>query len=378
MYELLAGTPPFDGESMAEVIALILQNQPRPLGEWRPDLPHGFAEVVAKCMRSKPADRYHDLAELAAALAPFGTKADHARAESIARVLGHEGARVQASAPPEAVITRGSQAPSPMAQTLAQSPDPSSAGPPASSARPQPHLDETSVATQGMAASIVASTPSTAAPAQHSSTPLFAGLVLGIPAIGGGGYAPLPGSARCRRRSRPLPRFPLPRPRPARPPRASRWTSNEALPRRPTAARACPHAGVDHGSCAGAPAGAAAGGCACRARHAVARREPRGRGEGKLRLGQAPLRRSRLRGSAREIRGGVRCVEGSAPPLERGGEREEPPALREGAEARSLLRGQRWGAADRTGSHRGRRAHQGDGAADREARGAGSRSPAPT
>ena len=189
MYELLAGTPPFDGESMAEVIALILQNEPRPLGAWRPDLPAGFVDVVAKCMRSKPADRFQDLAELAAALAPFGTKADHASAESIARVLGHEGARVTGSAPPEAVIVRGSHVPSPMAQTLAQSAGDSSAGPPASSARPQPHLDETAAATPGVAASIVASTPSTAAPAQRSPLPLFAGLALGVLVVGGGGYA---------------------------------------------------------------------------------------------------------------------------------------------------------------------------------------------
>ena len=183
MYELLAGTPPFNGETIAEVIALILHNEPRPLVAWRPDLPPGFAEVVAKCMRSKPGDRYQDLAELAAALVPFGTKADHASAESIARVLGVEGRPVTGSAPPEAIITRGSHVPSPMAQTLPLGEAEAEA------AGLEPRAERIS-ATHGIAASI-ATHPSARPAAPRSATPLVAALALGAVVLAGGGYAVL-------------------------------------------------------------------------------------------------------------------------------------------------------------------------------------------
>lgn len=95
MYELLAGGPPFTGDSMPAVVAAILTNEPKPLESIRDNLPPGLSDVIAKCMQTKPDARYANIAELAAAVAPFAAprgggspEAQTARVEKIARVLG--------------------------------------------------------------------------------------------------------------------------------------------------------------------------------------------------------------------------------------------------------------------------------------------------
>ncbi len=87
MYELLASAPPFYGESMPEVVAAILQNQPRPIASIRTDVPDALCAVIGQCIQTKPDDRLQNVAAVAAALAPFGFPADQERAERIARVL---------------------------------------------------------------------------------------------------------------------------------------------------------------------------------------------------------------------------------------------------------------------------------------------------
>jgi serine/threonine-protein kinase len=88
LYELLTGVPPFRGETVAEIIAAILMNQPEPIRSLRPDVPQGLVAVVSKCMQAKAEHRYPNVAALAAALAPFGAAADRASVELISRILG--------------------------------------------------------------------------------------------------------------------------------------------------------------------------------------------------------------------------------------------------------------------------------------------------
>ena len=88
LYELLAGRPPFPGETVAEIIAGILTNQPESLRKYRNDIPSGLKTVVDTCMQSKAADRYQSVAQLAVALGPFAAPSDRGSIEVTARVLG--------------------------------------------------------------------------------------------------------------------------------------------------------------------------------------------------------------------------------------------------------------------------------------------------
>jgi eukaryotic-like serine/threonine-protein kinase len=78
LHELLSGDPPFQGETVGAIMAAILAKAPPPLRERRAEVPAGLEKVVRKCLEREPADRYADVAELARALAPFGSEwAEH-------------------------------------------------------------------------------------------------------------------------------------------------------------------------------------------------------------------------------------------------------------------------------------------------------------
>lgn len=68
LYSLLAGHPPFQGESSIDVILKVLDEAPRPLRELRPEVPQALAAICLKCLEKDPANRYATGAELATAL----------------------------------------------------------------------------------------------------------------------------------------------------------------------------------------------------------------------------------------------------------------------------------------------------------------------
>ncbi|HET9221723.1 MAG TPA: serine/threonine-protein kinase, partial [Roseiflexaceae bacterium] len=67
LYELLAGKPPFEGDTMSVVIDHI-QTAPPPLGQVRPDLPADVEAVVQQALAKDPAARFNSAAVLARAL----------------------------------------------------------------------------------------------------------------------------------------------------------------------------------------------------------------------------------------------------------------------------------------------------------------------
>ena len=71
LYEMLAGSEAFQAETVTEVCAAVLEREPRPLAELRPELPQALIDVVSRCMAKDAAQRFADVAELAAALLPF-------------------------------------------------------------------------------------------------------------------------------------------------------------------------------------------------------------------------------------------------------------------------------------------------------------------
>jgi eukaryotic-like serine/threonine-protein kinase len=88
LYELLAAHAPFDGESLPQVIARVMQEAPPPLANVAPDLPPGLSDVVSRCLEKDPANRYQNLAELAIALTPYSTLGSYPSVERILRLMG--------------------------------------------------------------------------------------------------------------------------------------------------------------------------------------------------------------------------------------------------------------------------------------------------
>ena len=88
VHELVAGQPPFDADTMTALCAAILQDPPRSMRVTRPDAPPELEAVVRAALEKDRDRRYANVAQFAAALAPFGSASSLASAQRIARVLG--------------------------------------------------------------------------------------------------------------------------------------------------------------------------------------------------------------------------------------------------------------------------------------------------
>jgi serine/threonine-protein kinase len=113
LYELVSGKTPFEGESITE-LALKVAMDPTPILPG--NFPPAFQQVISRCLEKDPIRRYHDVAELAQALAPFAGPRGHEAATGVTRVLrGHNavpptmhavgGGNVQTGHPPPSTPT---------------------------------------------------------------------------------------------------------------------------------------------------------------------------------------------------------------------------------------------------------------------------------
>ena len=87
LHELVAGKPPFQGESITALCAAILMEAPPPLTSRHGNVPPALAAVVRRCLEKDPANRFANVAELASALAPLGSLAGRMSATCIERVI---------------------------------------------------------------------------------------------------------------------------------------------------------------------------------------------------------------------------------------------------------------------------------------------------
>src|SRR5687768_11825024 len=93
LYELLSGISPFDAESMPEICARVIDEQPLRLTVIDEEIPKPLDAIVFRCLEKDRARRPANVAELSAALAPFGSAETAQRAERIARIVAGPGAR---------------------------------------------------------------------------------------------------------------------------------------------------------------------------------------------------------------------------------------------------------------------------------------------
>ncbi|WP_437521012.1 protein kinase [Sorangium sp. So ce726] len=118
LYQLLTGAVPFRGDSAMAIYDRILEGPPR-LGAQRSDVPERLDWVVQRCLQKSPADRFGNIAELAAELAQFAPPHAQHLADRAARVLQ---IRLDASA-------EAGRAPGPPRRSNSTSPGPAGAKP---------------------------------------------------------------------------------------------------------------------------------------------------------------------------------------------------------------------------------------------------------
>ncbi len=87
LFQMFTGRRPFTGSAYPELCLQVVMEPTPPMGV---ELSSGLEEIVARCLRKEPGQRYQNVAALAAALAPFATSPALAksRVERASRTLG--------------------------------------------------------------------------------------------------------------------------------------------------------------------------------------------------------------------------------------------------------------------------------------------------
>src|SRR5438093_6924849 len=64
LYEMLAGRPPFLGETTADIISVLLHKEPQPLSTLAPDTPAELQSIISKALRKDKDERYQTVKDL--------------------------------------------------------------------------------------------------------------------------------------------------------------------------------------------------------------------------------------------------------------------------------------------------------------------------
>jgi serine/threonine-protein kinase len=110
LYELLTGEPPFYAESIPELSAKVLLEEPKPIRSGRPDVPEALEAVVKRALAKEPAARFPTVADLAGALLPFAPARSRVNVERASRVLKISGFTTSPGSGGEAPAAQGTGA----------------------------------------------------------------------------------------------------------------------------------------------------------------------------------------------------------------------------------------------------------------------------
>jgi serine/threonine-protein kinase len=88
LYEMLTGQPPYTGESIPQLCAALLHDDPIPLRQHRPEIPEGLELAVLRCLMKDRNHRFPTVFELGRALLPFAGSESRIHVERAERVLG--------------------------------------------------------------------------------------------------------------------------------------------------------------------------------------------------------------------------------------------------------------------------------------------------
>lgn len=76
LYQMLTGVLPFPGEHPQAVIYSILNQDPRPVHEIRPEVSSDLSDAVMRCLKKDPSQRFSSMKELLASLDPHSKKSE--------------------------------------------------------------------------------------------------------------------------------------------------------------------------------------------------------------------------------------------------------------------------------------------------------------
>ena len=110
LYELVHGEPPFYAESIPELSAKVLLDEPVSSRSRRNDVAEGLERAVKRALSKDPAQRFQTVADLAVALAPFGPLRSRVNVERAARVLKASAPDFKNNEPPAQVAPPGDTA----------------------------------------------------------------------------------------------------------------------------------------------------------------------------------------------------------------------------------------------------------------------------
>lgn len=111
LFELVTGAVPFEGGSMAELYSALSADDAPPLSSFRQAVPPAFQEVVSRCLRKDPAERYARAGELAEALERFVSGESSLSSASDRPTMISVAPGVQASNSPRIVLRRAGRNP---------------------------------------------------------------------------------------------------------------------------------------------------------------------------------------------------------------------------------------------------------------------------
>jgi serine/threonine-protein kinase len=86
LFEMLVGSPPFEGDTLPDLSVKIIVTEPPLLRSKRPDAPAALEAIISRCLEKEVTKRVTDVAELASLLAPFGSLGAAGSLERILKV----------------------------------------------------------------------------------------------------------------------------------------------------------------------------------------------------------------------------------------------------------------------------------------------------
>jgi serine/threonine-protein kinase len=98
LFQMVTGTPPFEGESSQQIVGKHIAEPPPAASDVNPDVPRDVSDVILRCLEKQPADRFQSAAEVIAALesGPPSTMRSRANAAQAATEILVSGATTQA------------------------------------------------------------------------------------------------------------------------------------------------------------------------------------------------------------------------------------------------------------------------------------------
>jgi eukaryotic-like serine/threonine-protein kinase len=100
LFELLTNASPFPADTLPQLQQRILGGTPQKLSGLRPDAPPQLDGIIERCLQKDRANRFANVADFAAALAPYGPMRARVQADRAARMIEGSGQIVSIQPPP--------------------------------------------------------------------------------------------------------------------------------------------------------------------------------------------------------------------------------------------------------------------------------------